>query len=317
VAIESSICSSEASKATIHVDAAVAVLAARQHGVISRAQLLDLGLGYRAIDGRIARGLVHPVHRGVYAVGHRRLTRHGAWMAAVLAAGPDAVLSHRSAAALWGMRDTSRAPIEVTAAHKRRRPGIHAHRATLLADEVTREEGIPVTNAARTLLDLASVVSQEEVEHALNEAEIRRLTSPLPLDALVARHPRRRGITAITRALEKHQQIGETVTRSHMERRFLAFLDAHQLPRPRTNEPLGPYHPDALWVHQRVIVELDSYHIHTTREAFEADRARDRALTTAGYRVLRISWRQLQNESAAIADQLRTLLSATAGPRPR
>jgi very-short-patch-repair endonuclease len=185
-------------------------------------------------------------------------------------------------------------------------------------DEVTTHRGIPVTNVARTLLDLAAVVSREQLEHALNEAEIRRLASPLPLDALVARHRNRRGIAAITTALDKQRQTGETITKSELERRFLAFTEAHGLPRPRMNEPLGPYEPDALWPDARLVVELDSYSIHSTRQAFESDRARDRALHAGGYRVVRITWRQLGAEPHAIAGQLRALLAApTAGPRPR
>ena len=279
---------------------------------MAREQLAALGLGRGAIQHRVGRGLLHGVHRGVYAVGHRLLSRDGHRMAAVLAAGPGAVLSHRSAAALWAIRDTSRAGIEITAAHKCRRPGIDAHRGAVPPDEVTVRRGIPVTTVSRTLLDLAAVVSEQQFEHALNEAEIGRLTSPLSLDALIARYPRRNGTAAIKRALEKQRQIGEAVTKSAMERRFLELVDANGLQRPKTNEPLGPYNPDAVWRDQRLVVELDSYDIHTTRRAFESDRARDRALTTAGYRVIRISWRQLTREPATIVHQLRTLLAPTA-----
>jgi very-short-patch-repair endonuclease len=301
------------------VDAAIGALAAAQHGVVAGRQLAGLGLGRGGIAHRVDRGRLHPLHRGVFAVGHRSLTGDGAWMAAVLAMGDGAVLSYRSAGALWGMRDSARTPIEVTVPRNRRpRPGIEVHHTVLPADEVTVERNIPVTTVTRTLLDLAAVISEQQLEHALNEAEIRRLTSPLSVDALVARHPNRRGIQAIKRALEKQRQIGETVTKSTMERRFLALLDAHRIPRPKTNQPLGPYHPDALWPDQRLVVELDSYGIHTTRKAFEQDRERDRALTTAGYRVVRISWRQLQHQPQALAHQLRTLLglaSTSASPR--
>ena len=182
------------------------------------------------------------------------------------------------------------------------------------ADEVTTKRGIPVTNVARTLFDLAAVVSAEDLEYALNEAEIRRLGSPLSLDALVARHPGRKGTRAIKRALAKQREIGQTVTKSHMERRFLALLDAHRISRPRTNEPLGPYHPDAVWPTQRLVVELDSYGIHTTRRAFERDRARDSELQAAGWRVVRMTWRQLTTEPDTIARQLRILLRDTVPP---
>ena len=177
-------------------------------------------------------------------------------MAAVLAAGAHAVLSHRSAAALWRIRETSRANVEVTAPRRCRRPGIEAREAILASDEITVERGVPVTNPARMLLDR-----------------------------------------------------GETVTKSVLERRFLTVLDAHGIPRPRTNQPLGPYEPDAVWPNRRLVVELDSYDIHTTREAFEADRERDRHLQTIGYRVVRITWRQLQSGEHALARQLRTLLA--------
>jgi very-short-patch-repair endonuclease/predicted transcriptional regulator of viral defense system len=318
VAIEGNNCRhSRGQRSPRSVDRSIAALAGRQHGVVARRQLAALGLGADAIDHRIAAGRLHPIHRGVYAVGHRSLTRHAVWIAAVLAAGADAVLSHRSAAALWGIRHGERSSVEVIAPRRiRERRGLHAYRIVLPPDEVTHERGIPVTNVARTLLDLAAVVSQEQLEHALNEAEIRRLTSPLPLDALVARYPGRRGIAAINRALGNQRQTGETITRSELERRFLAFTEAHGLPRPQTNTALGPYEPDALWPDARLVVELDSYAIHTTRQAFESDRARDRALQTMGYRVVRITWRQLRTDPHAIAGQLRALL-AIAGPRPR
>src|SRR4051812_43943000 len=169
----------------------VAELAARQHGVVSRAELIELGVG--GVDERIARGLLHAIHRGVYAVGHRRLTPEGGWMAAVLAAGPGAVLSHRGAAALWGIRRSTRSTTEVIAPRRCRRPGIDAHHIVLPPDEVTVHDGIPVTTPARTLFDLAAVVTHQQLRHALNEAEIRRLASPVPLDALIGRHPRRKG----------------------------------------------------------------------------------------------------------------------------
>jgi len=312
VTVESAICSRSGSKTNFR---AVAELATRQHGVVTRAQLLELEVGYRGVDHWIARRLLHPLHRGVYALGHRKVTREGVWMAAVLAGGPGAVLSHRSAGALWGIRRSSSAATDVTAPQLRRRAGIQSHRAVLPADEVTVENGIPVTNPARTLFDLAAVITSQQLRHALNEAEIRRLASPLPLDALIARHPRRKGIQALTRALEQQRQTGETITKSAFEQAFLDFIAEHDLPRPRMNEPLGPYEPDAVWPEAGLVVELDSYGIHTTREAFESDRARDRALQASGYRVVRITWRQLTANPEALAAELHKCLIA--GPRPR
>jgi very-short-patch-repair endonuclease len=292
-------------------DRELAALAARQHGVVSRRQLAALGLSDARIDHRVARAALHRLHRGVFAVGHPAVTREGAWMAAVLAAGPGAVLSHRSAAALWGIRDSSRSPTEVITPRHCRRPGIDAHRIALPADEVTVERGIPVTNPARTLLDFAAVVTQPQLEHAFNEAEVRRLASPLPLDALVARYPNRRGNTAIRRVLATHAAMGETVTRSRLERRFLALVDAHALPRPRMNRTGDHGELDATWEDARLVVELDGYATHGTRRAFEDDRARDRALQVAGWRVVRITWRQLTVDAGTIARQLRILLRDT------
>src|SRR5919199_1062707 len=152
----------------------VAERANRQHGVVSRPQLLSLGLSGDAIDRRVAGGILHPLHRGVYAVGHRPRTRKAAWMAAVLAAGPGAVLAARFAAALWSVRQTSRSAVEVITPRLCRRPGIVARCIVLPADERDVEDGIPVTTPARTLFDLAAVVGLQQLEHAFNEAEYRR-----------------------------------------------------------------------------------------------------------------------------------------------
>ena len=169
-------------------------MAEAQHGVVSRAQLVALGLGRGAIDHRLRIGRLHLVHRGVFAVGHRVRAREAAWMSAVLAAGSEAVLSHRSAAALWGIRDTARSDVEVAVPGRRRkRRGMQIHEVTLAADEITTERGIPVTNPARTLLDLAEQLTPRQLERAVHEAEYRRLTSPLSLDALLTRHRGRRG----------------------------------------------------------------------------------------------------------------------------
>jgi predicted transcriptional regulator of viral defense system len=161
------------------LDAAIAAFAERQHGIVSRGQLAELGLGRGAIDHRLKCGRLHLIHRGVFAVGHRLTSREGRWIAAVLAVGPGAVLSHRSAAALWGMRETARGRVDVTVPRVHRsRTAIQVHQASLAADELTDARGIPVTTPARTLFDLASVVGPQALERAINEAEVLRLTSP-------------------------------------------------------------------------------------------------------------------------------------------
>jgi very-short-patch-repair endonuclease len=193
-------------------------------------------------------------------------------------------------------------------------PGIEAHRIALPADEITEERGIPVTTPARTLLDLAEVLtSRQQLERAIHQAEYRRLTSPLSLDALLTRHQGRRGTAALRKIVERGG-LGETITKSELEDRFLAFLDAHAFPRPLINERIGPYEVDALWPRHRLIVELDSRQAHATTTAFEQDRARDRHLQTWGYRVLRITYRQLHEDEATIAAQLRALTDTVSPP---
>ena len=308
--IEWRICHDIAGKsAPRSVDRVIAEVAAGQYGVIARAQLAGLGLGRGAIDHRLAVGRLHPVHRGVFAVGHAVLSRHGVWMAAVLAAGPGAVLSHRSAAALWGIRDTARARPEVSVARRCERPGVDAHRVTLAEDEITAERGIPVTTPARTLLDLAGQLTPQQLERAIHETEYRRLASPLSLDALLTRHRGRPGTAALKRIVERGA-LGLDITKSELETEFLAFLDAHDLARPKVNELIGAYTVDALWPQPRLVVELDSRQAHQTARAFEQDRARDRDLQVQGYRIVRITYRQLHEDGPTIAAQLRTLLAA-------
>ena len=292
------------------MEAAIAALAERQHGVVARVQLVRLGLGHKAIDSWLRMGRLHLVHRGVYALGRRRLTLEGMWMAAVLAGGPGAVLSHRSAAMLWGFRRTDRALIEITApACGRGRAGIERHRSALPPDEVTMHRGIPVTTVPRTLLDLAAVLSPRQLARALNEAEVLRLGDRLSLSAVVERHPNRQGVPAIRALMES---VDASVTRRELEKRFLEFIADFGLPRPETNAHIYAggrwFEVDCLWRSQRLVLELDGRATHATRAAFENDRLRDRILQVAGWRIVRITWRQLQDSPAAMAEDLRALL---------
>lgn len=297
-------------------DAAIGEVAGRQHGVVARAQLVALGLGRGSIDKRVALGRLLTLYPGVYAVGHRALTRHSRFMAAVLSCGPDAVLSHRSAAVLWRIRDDWGGAIEVTTRQKAHSRGpIRRHSSRLPADELTVEDGIPVTTVPRTVLDLAAVSPPEAVEAALRQAEYLRLSDPLSLPDLLARHPGRRGARAVRTALERR---GETAgrTRSRFEERFVAFLDRQDLPRPQFNAPLAAagrdYVVDCLWPGARLIAELDGWEAHGIRSAFREDRARDRRLAVAGYRTTRITWDQLDDEAAVLAADLRDLLNIQA-----
>jgi len=285
----------------------LAARAKRQHGVIARRQIAELGLGRHYIDRQVQRGRLHVLQRGVYAVGHRSLSRHGRWMAAVLAIGDDAVLRQRSAAVLWNVREREPARIEIAAPQEHRRPGITVQRTLLPPDERDEHEGIPVTTPARTLLDLAAVLDEHELARACERAEALRLGSPTSLQDLVDRYHRRPGTPAIRRLLEAGR-LTPTRTRSELERRFITLLDAENLPRPLVNERLGEIEPDFRWTEQRVIVELDGFETHGTRAAFERDRARDRELQAAGWRVIRVTRRQLRDEPARVAAAVRALL---------
>jgi very-short-patch-repair endonuclease len=274
-------------------------LAEAQHGVISRKQLLALGFTPRMIQKRLESGRLHLLHRGVYALGHRVLSRRGHWMAAVLASGERAVLSHRSAAALWGIRQTDRGRIEVTVPlAKRARPRIQIHRAPLPPDELATHHGIPVTTPSRTAFDLAAVLPEDRMAKVLSELERLRLPNdPVSLHELLDRHPQGRGSKLLRRQLE---DLEPTHTRSELEDAFNAFLKTTDLPPPLVNQPLHlqdrVIHPDFFWPEASLIVELDGRGSHDTRAAFETDRARDRAALVAGLRTVRVTWRQLHAE---------------------
>jgi very-short-patch-repair endonuclease len=312
---EPSIESPHATKKTVRpLDLVMSELADRQHGVVARRQLLEIGIGHGSIVGRLARGSLHPVHCGVYAVGRSGLDRKGRWMAAVLSGGPDAVLSHRSAGLLWGLIGITTGPVEITrpGGTRTRRPGILGHEATLLADEIAWTDGIPVTSPFRTLFDLAAGLSLRQLERAMNEADVRRQTDRISLRQLLERHPGHRGTASLRTLLNTDTPGG--VTRNDFEEAFVALLDETGLPRPRFNADLAVrsrfFEVDCLWDEKRLIAELDGRAVHGTNSAFETDRERDRILLAEGWRSTRITWRQLQDEPQAVASDLRMLLSA-------
>jgi len=235
-------------------------------------------------------------------------------MAAVLASGPEAVLSHWSAAALWMIRPNSRSVIDVTDPRKSRSwDGIRRHHKALPVDEVTVEEGIPVTSVPRTIFDLAASGSVDVVENLLREMEFLELRDRLSLWDLVERYPGRRGVRKVRTALERLGEEPVGRKRSKLEERFAPFLRSHRLPLPRFNDwiLLGDkrYQVDCHWPGTRQIVELDGWKGHKTRTAFRDDRARDRRLRVVGYSVTRITCNQLDDEPEAVAADLRVLLS--------
>ena len=283
-------------------EGAIARLSAAQHGVISTRQLLTAGVLSSGISDRVTASRLHRIHRGVYAVGHPKLSDRGRWMAAVLACGDGAVLSHLSAAELWGIRRRVRRPLgadgrgEVDPVHvtspstagKRRQHGIVLHRSsTLVAGDCTRREGIPVTKPGRTLADLRSLLSPAQFSAAVREAQF----LGLPLG----------------------DGFATDGTRTELEDRMLALCRRHRLPRPAVNAKVDRYEVDFLWRSERVIVEVDGWAAHRTRSAFEADRARDARLAVLGYSVIRITWRRVSTDGAAVAKTIRSLLRVRAG----
>lgn len=283
--------------------AAIAVLAAEQHGVVSRAQLRRAGLSTAAIDNRVKTGRLLALHRGVYAVGHRPATHHAKAMAAVLACGPNAVLSHRSAAALWEMGIRWRTPIEISAPTPHTIPGLLAHRCR--AVEATREFGIPVTTPVRTLLDLAGNVDDAMLIRAVNEARLAGRLPPHDFAVLVERMPKR---------LQRLLAPRGAPTRSIFEDEFLRFVRRYGLPIPEVNQRVAGHEVDMLWRRERLIVELDGRAFHDDERAFERDRERDADLQAAGHRVVRVTWPRLTGAPAREAVRLASML---AEPRDR
>jgi Protein of unknown function (DUF559) len=297
-------------------DAVIAALAEVQGGRVARKQLLREGVSARSIEHRLATGRLHRVHTGVYAVGHRLTTPDGRWWAALLAYDLRAFLGLQTAAEALELAASRGGPVELTSVRTggRRPSGVRIHRTRRLPpNEVTEVRGMPVTTAARTVLDLAARLPERRLEQMLDRGEASRV---LDLDALrqvLDTHPARAGTPRLRRVLAAY---APTVTRSELEERFMLLCDEHGLPRPVMNARLLGYEVDAYWPAARLVVELDGYAHHRGRHAFEADRARDVALAVAGYRVLRFTYRQVVDESARVAAAIRRFLrSDPAGPR--
>jgi very-short-patch-repair endonuclease len=289
-------------------DQAIVELAGRQHGVVSRVQLRGLGLRDDAIDWQVRRRRLHRVHQGIYVVGYPSLTRNGHFMAAVLACGDQAALSHVSAAVLWGML-SNEGKIHVTAPTCRARSGLVVHWAALEEGEVWARAGIRVTTPARTLIDLADVAPKRTLERALDEAEFLRLDC-----TGLAPKRGRAGCGRLMRVLTTHRP-GSTRTRSHLEEMFLALCDKHNLPRPEVNVHVEGYECDFVWREQRLIVETDGAVAHGTTRALNRDPSRDAELMIAGWRVWRVTYERLFREPDAVAEQLMGL-GITPAPRP-
>lgn len=296
------------------IDRAIAELAGRQHGVVARRQLLEIGVGGDAIANRVKRGRLHPLHRGVYAVGHTVVSADGRLMAAALAVGDGAVVSHASAADLWGLRPTSQRDVDVTTPrYGHPRAGVRVHRtSSLTPDEVASVRGIPCTRVPRTLIDLGGLGPRRTVEQAVDRAEALRLFDLGEIEAALDRHRTRPGAAALRAVLDSHA-VGTTVTRSELEERFWQLCRGAGLPLPELNVPLALADGevatvDALWRRERVVVETDGRATHGTTAAFERDRWRDAQLQRAGYAVVRLTWRRVVDDPPAVARTLGEIL---------
>ena len=308
----------------VFLDQAVAELASAQHGVFGLGQLRALGMSTRVVNRRATTGRLHRIHQTVYSLVPRELLkREGLWMAAVLACGPDAVLSHRSAAALLELRDWGWTKIEVTVPRRsaRRHEGVAVHRSTkLTAKDVTVVNNIPRTSAARTLLDLAEVVTMRQLERSFDQAEIAEVFDLKAIQDQLARNPTRAGAKAVREVLETHY-IGKTPTWSENEEALLAITRPLGIPDPDTNQFVilddggPPIRVDFVWRDQRVAIEADSRKWHLTRQRFETDRQRDQRLIAAGWTIIRTTWKQMTRGPHELRPLLLTLLSPAPGSR--
>jgi very-short-patch-repair endonuclease len=278
------------------IDRRIAELATRRDGIATRAELVELGASAAAIDHRVRTGKLIVVHRGVYAVGHGALTDRGTMRAALAAAGPSAVLSHRTAAALWQLTPSMPPYVEVTVIRRgpRTRSGLRVHE-TRRPPEVRMIGAFPVTAPLRTLIDLGATQRTAELERMCAEALVLNLVGQRELEAAGIVDP---DLVA--------------PTRSRFERTFRAALRSAGLPTPIAGHPIGPYTADFAWPDEQVVVETDGWQFHGHRIAFEGDRERDAYLAARGWVVVRVTWRRLKQAPMTVMVQLAQTLALRA-----
>jgi hypothetical protein len=292
------------------VDGSLATLAKQQHGVVSIRQLThELGYTRDVVFRAVRAERLHALHRGVFAVGHTNLSLQGQCLAGVLACGEGALLSHYSAAWLWGLVKGSPVPVEVTTPIPRKlHLPVRRHRSRILIeDDYQIEDGIPVTAVPRTLLDLAARIRSDRLRRILERAEELALLDLGPIEALLARSRGHRGRRPLHSAIALYRP--PPFTRSELERRFLDLVLAAGLPRPATNFAEAGYELDAYWPDHRFAVELDVYETHGTREAFERDRLRQEDLKLAGIELIRVTGTRLEREPSRVIERIARLLA--------
>jgi very-short-patch-repair endonuclease len=293
-------------------DQVVAELAARQRGVVSQAQLMEAGLTPSAISRRVAAGRLHRLHRGVYAVGHTALPFTARLQAATLACGPQTVISSWSRAAMYALCPP-RLPIHVTVpgGRGRQQPGLVIHGGALAPDDVVVQGGLRMTSWARTMLDIAADATVDELVELLDRSAAKRLATTPALLEVLRRGSGRSGADRLRRAfLIVHPQ--GVLTRSELERRALRMLRRHGLPVPEVNARLHGYEVDFLWRDRGLVVEVDGGAWHSTTAARERDTRKAANLMARGWRVLRLTWRQVVHEQAWAASRIRGTLRSVA-----
>jgi hypothetical protein len=294
-------------------DRLMSAIAARGHGVLARAALLEAGVGAGTIDDRLRQGRLTRLHRGVYSLGHSQLTDTGWRLAAVDAYGPGAALSHLSAAVLWGIVEGPLFPVHVSLA---KRSGIATRERTKLhrlmkldADEVTARDAIPVTTVSRTILDVAAAVRGRRLEQVVRRASRLRLFDLREQQAVLGRHPHRPGAAELGRLLAMLHGRGTDDFRSRMEIAFAQLCDDYGLPRPVVNGILLGERVDFHWPGTTLVIETDSFEFHAMPTTFANDRRRDQKLTLAGYTVVRLTWDQVTGDARATAATISALLN--------
>lgn len=297
-----------------HRDRRIGDLAEEQEGIVTAADLAELGVGRGVVERLVRQGWLRRLYPGVYAVGHARLSRRGVWLAAVRACGARAVLSHRDAAALHGIRRSGRRRIDVTTPDRGRKghPGIDVHRVRRLhADDVTVVAGIPVTTVARTIVDLGEVCRDDAVAKAFHEADVLRVLDIARVEAAMGRVTGRRSLRPLQALLATACDASDG---GELARRFLALCRRAGLPEPLVGAAIEvngrTWEADFAWPAARLCVETDGWAVHGTRKAFERDPVRDADFLLAGWRVVRFTWRRVRDEPEEVVNTVRRLLSA-------
>jgi very-short-patch-repair endonuclease len=290
-------------------DRVVGALADRQHGVVARQQLLAVGQTPRVIRRAVEAGRLRPVFRGVYAVGHVALRREGWWMAALLACGPDAALSHRTAATLWRLRTDPSLPVDVTTStgHGRKHARITTHRTRLHPLDAVVIDDLRVTTPSRTIVDLAATLTGRPLRELVERAQDLRRFDRDDLRAALARAPRRPGTGRLEDLIALVSPDADNA-RSHLERLFLLLVRRARLPRPIPNHEIAGRARDFVWPEKRLVVETDGYRYHSSRQARRRDNRRDRELTAGGWRPVRFTYEEIAFEPDDVARELAGLL---------